>query len=426
LPSSKPDTSGKGESDMDLESAQLKSEPRMHRRGNPREVDLAIATQESNSVNARTVQLVKLITEVGPDVPEISRRLGQFKESVRYRYKEKILNKGFAVQGMPDYEKLGLKRVILRVEFGEEYHPYEQSILTAMNELCYVTNFVKTLPHGSYIVDANVPKEHLNSFIEFMQELKRMGLFSRLESTDFEWVRYPPMRAEYYDFNVGRWDFDWPATVSTDPESASYLPSERQKFDYTDLLLIKEFMMDANKSIAEISEKLKVNYKKLAWHYTTHVLGRGLIKTYRVNWVGTKYDYKIDKALHRTHRYLPINFLVRDLTEVQRMELMAQAHKIPFLFFEAVGKSYFADFVLPSDSITEGLKYLENMIAPYGERAEFYIADVTNALAFTISYPLFDQAEKRWTFNPKDLLSRFDNLLMKIREGSAGASPANP
>jgi hypothetical protein len=385
-----------------------------------------MATEESSSVNAKTVQLVELITEVGPDVPEISKRLGQFKESVRYRYKEKILNKGFAVQAMPDYEKLGLKRVILKVEFGEDYKPYEQSILTAMNELCYVTSFTKTLPRGWYIVDANVPTEYVNPFVEFMNELKRMGLFSRLEANDFEWVRYPPMRAEYYDFNVGRWDFDWPATESADLDSASYFPSGREKFDYTDLLLIKEFMMDANKSLAEISEKLKVKYKKLAWHYTTHVLGRGLIKTYRVNWIGTKYDYKIEKALHRTHRYLPISLLVRDLTEVKRMELMAQAHRIPFLFFEAVGKSYFADFFLPTDSITEGLRYLEGMIATYGDKADVSIEDVTNALGFTISYGLFDPGGKRWMFNPEDLLSRFDNLLMKIKEGSADSSPAGP
>jgi len=41
--------------------------------------------ESKKDVNTRTAQLVQLLTEIGPDIPEIARRLGQFKESVRYR-----------------------------------------------------------------------------------------------------------------------------------------------------------------------------------------------------------------------------------------------------------------------------------------------------------------------------------------------------
>ncbi len=39
--------------------------------------------------SANIVSLVRLLSDIGPDIAEISRRLGQFKESVRYRYREK-------------------------------------------------------------------------------------------------------------------------------------------------------------------------------------------------------------------------------------------------------------------------------------------------------------------------------------------------
>ena len=87
---------------------------------------MTVVQKTSSDVNSRTVQLVELLTEVGPDVPEISRRLGQFKESVRYRYKEKILNKGFAVQALVDHEKLGLKRIVAVLDFAGEYKKYGQ------------------------------------------------------------------------------------------------------------------------------------------------------------------------------------------------------------------------------------------------------------------------------------------------------------
>ena len=101
--------------------------------------------EPESSVNARTVALVKVLTELGPEIPEIARRLGQFKESVRYRYKEKILSKGYAVQAAVDHERLGLRRMMLIADFAPTYRNYAPAILTEMSEVCYVVGFAKTL-----------------------------------------------------------------------------------------------------------------------------------------------------------------------------------------------------------------------------------------------------------------------------------------
>ena len=113
--------------------------------------------ESKKDVNTRTAQLVQLLTEIGPDIPEIARRLGQFKESVRYRYKEKIVNRGFAVQAAVDHEKFGLRRIIFVVDFGPQYKEYAAAILTAMHELAYISSFAKTLPDGLFVVNASVP-----------------------------------------------------------------------------------------------------------------------------------------------------------------------------------------------------------------------------------------------------------------------------
>jgi len=99
-----------------------------------------VSPEPEDDVNSRTVQLVRLLTELGPDVPEIARRLSQFKESVRYRYKEKILSKGFAVQAAVDHESLGLKRMVVVLEFPESYRNYAAAILTAMSEVSFVVS----------------------------------------------------------------------------------------------------------------------------------------------------------------------------------------------------------------------------------------------------------------------------------------------
>ncbi|MDV3292971.1 MAG: hypothetical protein LYZ70_01715 [Nitrososphaerales archaeon] len=365
--------------------------------------------------NASTAQLVQLISEIGPDVAEIARRLGQFKESVRYRYKSKILKKGFAVQAAADYEKLGLRRVMFVASFAGDFRRYASTILTAMSELCYVVYFARVLPEGRYIVNAAVPTEFVDRFAELIHALKSKGLFSSVEVLNFEWARNPPMRAEFYDFDIGRWDFDWSTVGKMNYGAAAYVPSNREKFDYTDLLIVKELQKDATRSLTEIADQLKVNYKKLAWHYATHIIGRKLLRSYRINWMGTRYNYRIEKALHRKHRYVELVLVVRDLKGRERMELMSSTNRLPFLWFEASGKNYYADFAFPIDSMTEALEYLATVLEPFEGRYDHYAIDTTNALTFSIAYQLYDQNLGKWAFNSADLLSRFDNLMMKIR-----------
>jgi len=377
------------------------------------------AQQEPANVNARTVQLVQVLNEVGPDVPEISRRLGQFRESVRYRYKEKILNKGFAVQASVDHEKLGLRRLIVIIDFAKDYKKFSQSILSSMNELCYLVSFAKTMPGGYYVTHFSAPREFVGELKIFLETLKEKGMFSRLEILDFDWIRFAPMKSEFYDFDTGRWDFDWTASTEGDFGSAQYMPSSTAKFDYMDLLIVKELQMDANKSLKEISDKLKVNYKKLAWHYSTHVIQRRLLSGYKVNWMGTRYDYALEKALHRQHRYFAVVMVVRRTSSYETMALRQAVDRLPFLWSEAVGTNYSCEFAFPVDFVVEGLQFLTETIADVKDRTEIFTVDQSDAAGFTLSYHKFNQARKRWEFNLADLQSRFDNLIVEIKKETA-------
>lgn len=380
---------------------------------------MTVTQQELENVNSRTVQLVKLLSELGPDIPEIARRLGQFKESVRYRYKEKILNRGFAVQAAVDHEKLGLKRLILIAEVPEPYKRYVQSIFTAMHELSYVTGFSKALIGGEHIMHVSAPGDQIAAVRGFLEGLKEKGMFSKLEILEFEWHRNAPMRAEYYDFDTGRWDFDWQDQGPDDFGSAAYRPSRKDKFDYTDLLLIKEFQMDANKSLKEVSDKLGINYKKLAWHYATHVEARKLLPCYTVNWMGTRYDYNLEKALHRKHRYFAVDLLVRDVSNLEMMTLRHGIDRLPFLWGEAGGKNYYAGLGIPVDNVVEGLQYLAGVTESVKEKMSLFPIDQTEAARFTVPYKLYDPGTKAWLFNRADLEQKFEGLLIQIKAGAS-------
>jgi len=360
--------------------------------------------------------MVELISQMGPNIPEIARRLGQFKESVRYRYREKILNRGLTVQGAVDHERLGLRRVVFVADFGKAYEEYAQSILAAMSELCYVTGFARAMPGGEYLVNASVPVEHVEGFTKFLDGLEARGLFRNEIVAVFDWYRMVPMRAECYDFSTGRWDFDWSNLGK--PEVWRLFPPQSATFDYADLLILKELSIDATRPMIDVAKKLGASYKKLAWHFKTHVKARKLLRGYTLNWVGTSYDFKIEKALHRRHRYLTVDLLVCNLSEVERMGLMSRTNQLPFLWAEAGGRNYWAQFAFPIDNIVEAYQHLQGALRPIRDRARLLVTDPTNALSFTISYKLYDERSGAWSFNSEELLAKFDELLLKIRSGA--------
>lgn len=184
--------------------------------------------------NRQTVKLVKLLTEIGPDIAEIARRLGIFKESLRYKYKEKILKKGFSVHANVNHEALGLNREIYVVEIDECYREYVNVILSAMNKMCYLVGFSKTLPDGRYILHESVPQEYSEEINSLFLRLKEEGFFRRLDRYRFDWVRHVPMRGEYYDFDTGRWNFDW-LSLPEPSSILSFTKSGKVRFDYSDL-----------------------------------------------------------------------------------------------------------------------------------------------------------------------------------------------
>jgi hypothetical protein len=365
--------------------------------------------------NSKIAAMVKLLMEYGPQINRIARELRIHKETARYWYKEKLLKKGYTMTAVPNYEKLGLGRIVVLAEFSEKFTPYADAILMAMSELCYLSSFAKTLTEDSYSIQANVPREFTNDWIRFMWALKQRGLFDSIRVVPFEWVRIVPMRSDLYDFEHDSWQYDWTSKLKVEPDSASFTPSGRGKFDQVDLGVIKQLQIDPETTLFEISPKLQVNYKTLSWHNRVHVVGNDLIKGYLVNWAGTRYDPKLEKALHRRHRYMWIELLITDVTENERMELMAKVNRLPFIWLEAGGLNYFAQIAFPSEMMTEALGFIKEVVSPVKQKATWRFMDQANALRFSLAPGLYNHEAKKWNFEQVELLNKFDKLVLEIK-----------
>ena len=382
----------------------------------------------ANAPISEMAQLAKLIMKMGPDIDLIARLSGQYKETIRYRYKEKILGRGFALQARLNFEGMGLSRIIMIVKVGKEYSAYAKEVFTAMNKLCYLTSYASLLPEGSYMIQANIPCEFKEDFIDLMKQLEALGIFTSLDFYNFAWFRNVPMRAEYYNFDQGRWEFDWDKQVEygKDDHDGGF---EAFNVDKIDLLVMKELQVDSTRSLSEIREAIKavdgieINYKTLAWHWIRHIQEKRMVSGYLLRWTGTGYNPSAEKVQHRKHRYIMIPVLVRSVSDAERVRLMAGANAVPFVWSEAAGEDYYAQFAFPLEMVNDAFSFLNSILSEFGDRATYRVVDQTNAAGFTLSYQLFDDVERRWVFEKEDLVLRFQNLIMKIREGSG--SPRN-
>ncbi|MBI4257440.1 MAG: hypothetical protein HY619_00650 [Thaumarchaeota archaeon] len=383
-------------------------EPSMKRRG-------------SSSSNEKKVHLIRLLSEIGPEITEIASRIRVHKETVRYWYRG-LLERGFTIQASYDYEKLGMKRIVMLVDLDEVFREHARSLFIAMNSLCYVVSYERVIPEGIYLVTASVPAEFASEYISFAKELQTKGLFKSLETFTCESFRIIPMRATFYNFETSVWDFDWSSPLPAVDDVLMPSTAEKGRFDMLDLRILQELRVDANRSLIEIQENLKknnldVNYKTLDWHYRTHILEQRQIKSFALNWMGTRYSFEIEKAMHRQHRYLRVDVIVKDITENERMHLQNAMNGLPFQWCEAVGKNYFTQFAFPTENVTEAFLYLEKALALFKGRARYFIMDQSSALSFTIEPSLYDETNRNWKFDRNVLMAKFENMILQIKSG---------
>ena len=227
------------------------------------------------------------------------------------------------------------------------------------------------------------------------------------------------MRAEFFDFDHGVWDFDWKNLAVKHDEKDEITPQGKASFDRLDLEILKHLQLDANTTLTTIAAKAGTSMKNAQYHYWKHVVERGLIRNYRVNWLGTRYDYGLEKAMHRKHHQLLLNLLATQLTERERMEIRAGLNQFPCLWAEAVGEGfYYAEVAFPGEAAAEGYEALARTLRHVRRKYTLQIVDPTNAMGFTLNPQLYDQTEKAWQFRSEELLPKFEGLILKIKRTS--------
>jgi DNA-binding Lrp family transcriptional regulator len=363
-------------------------------------------------------RLAMLLQERGPRITEIARELGESPETVRYWFKNNILSRqGIAYQAILNYRGLGFKRVHAVIDFADEYLPHAKGILVSMSQLCFLTNYFRVFPTGYYSVTLTVPSQVEHRYRKLLEELQDIGIFRILEADSLEWIHITPMKAKYFDFSKGRWDFDWSAVVNEKEKAPKIASGGPIKYDYEDLRILEKLQIDATESLGEISRELKMPYQQVYTHFTDHITERGQISLYQIIWTATGPRSQEElKAWQQHHAHMALQFLVRNSTESETYELLAKMERLPFNWANGWGGGNFlSEFVIPLEYYSETFQYLSEMLQESRGRTEFAIGDQANALSFTVPARLYDKEADTWTDGADDVLARFKKLVLTVK-----------
>jgi len=358
----------------------------------------------------KMAEMVRLITVKGPKIDEISRRIGVYNETVRYWYNN-LLERGMVIQGSCNYERLGMRRIVAIVELGDLIQDYADTFFSAMGELCYVVGFAKVKGHPFHIMNVSMPQECLGEWTDFMVELKRLGIFKSVETMMLDWFRNVPMKAEHFDFESGKWNSEWNLKKG-DSATPEPKPDGKEMYDNTDLRIIEQLQINASSSLTEMCHKVGAkNYKTFSWHYREHVLGRNLIKGYRMNWTGMKFGSESNPGEERRSGYAWMDVLGTNLSADERSVVRNTLTETPFVWMEGSGtRSHYSRMALPIEQADAIRGSLEKALKCITNRMRWFYLDQAHALSFSLPNHLYDEGERNWSFKKDETVQRFETL----------------
>ncbi len=375
---------------------------------------LRLRAAKSEDEKARMAALVRGIEELGPNINEISRRVGLFKETARYLYKKRIIDKGMNIIGDAAYGRFGLQRLTALARVREEYRPYIHQIFMAMADYWPVVHYQRTIPDDRLLVSAEVPEDVKEEFASTLRDLRdKLRFFTDVEVFDVGWIYRVPMHAEQYDFVSSKWEVQWNSLKDPPPDLDHPSLHQLSKFDMLDILVASELQMPGGASVAETARKLKISYKSALLHYA-HVRDRKLISGYRIRWFSREFN---DAALQltRSHAYAFISLIVKDVTPEEAKFISRELQRLPFIWaVTGGGTSFIADFYAPVEFWNETLVFIRDLLGHHAERLEVLTFDQRQDRNYTLPQDLYDPKLKRWRYDKQKVLKNFERTLRNV------------
>ena len=333
--------------------------------------------------------IVEAIKKYGPkNISAISRATGLPAETIRYRIKNQLKEMGIRFHVSINYLKLGLVRSWLFLDFSLQVTKIVPEILDLLAKRGYLTYYAKVIPHGYYIAMPTIPYSALEKYKNFLDELVRLDILKEYRMTDLQYLKHLSLRSEFYDFTTRTWNVPWSKLdyeTKREPSSIQ-MDYSRVPIDKIDLLILKEFQINASQSLTSIAKKINVPEKQVRYHYKNHIEEGRIIDNYIVRWQADRYQL--------TNKYILSCFIeFSDLTKSDVTYINSILEKFPFTWMIAISvdrTKMVSQIFMPISQYYDALTFLSDRLYMFKERFKLHIIDYQKAEAYTIPYESFN------------------------------------
>ncbi|MGI0091231.1 MAG: winged helix-turn-helix transcriptional regulator [Nitrososphaerales archaeon] len=335
--------------------------------------------------------LIETIRQVGvSNYSLIARLTGLSAETVRYKVNKQLGKMGLGILVNIDYSQLGFTMGLLVVK------PNPNANKTWLDRASYLMLVSKAMGVDKYVCLYAIPYRFKKKYIDSIGDLQKIGLIEGFEFQEISWIRYPPLRSEFFDLDSGKWNVDWKRVDLTNTEMGptSHLVNQDAKVDFIDTKILKFMQEEPTISPAKIAKNLGANARTIRYHYAEHVQKGKLILGNNVRWIK-------GQVAGKTPEIMQIAVTFRNLEPDELNSVRKLCNRIPFTLVEAAFESrgYFAFLDTPMEYFHETISYLERNTSMLNSKKEVTILDPTKTQFLNVADELYDK-ERGWRLMP--------------------------
>jgi hypothetical protein len=306
----------------------------------------------------------------------------------------KLREKGFAVDTIPDVDKLGLERIRASFELSSSFEKDIRALFGGLHQSAGLRSYFRHLVKNNFDCEFSIPQGTRVELEELLRKLEDMGIISDWRLRKILWKDFLMLKAQFYDFSRGEWDVDF-STLVGDPSTVQIPTKNSQEhFDYPDLLMLKDLELDTWMKTVDLAKRAKLGLPDAAYHLNRHVFGKKLIKCFRFRWIGTK-----DAWLK--HSIVSSTFVFNGISDENTRHAMSILTSLPFTWshLRTEDGTYMAEVMIPTPKFSETMQFISTQLRSLELKPDFLMKDWSCSSTFTIPYLLYNRENSSWQFD---------------------------
>jgi hypothetical protein len=341
--------------------------------------------------------LLETIKKVGvQNYSLLSRLTGLNAETIRYKVNRHLTRLGLTTTINVDYGELGLSMGYISVK------PNGASGKSWLDRMSYLVFVAKCFGSNRYLCLAAVPFRLKKKYIDALEQIKQEGLIESYEYRELYWVRYPPFRPEFYDFEERRWRMDWNRFDMTMGESGrAFMSVNRDSaVDYVDLKILSALLKDPTAPLAKTAKEMDVNPRTVRYHHSEHVEKNKFILSNNIRWVKPFQERNPGDVMQAL-------IVAQKLDEDGMSKVRKFFNCLPFTWLEAgtEERDYLAITDIPLSEFQTCMQQIEMQLMRVGKAYEVMMLDASKTKPLSIPDEMFEE-KRGWRLYSEIEVSR--------------------